>query len=34
MKKVGLFFITLVALFITAVWLAYRDLEEQYHHLD
>lgn len=34
MKKIGLFFVTLLALFVMAIWLAYRDLEEQYKHLD
>ncbi len=34
MKKVGILFITLIALFMTAIWLAFRDLEEQYKHLD
>ena len=34
MKKIGIFFITLLALFVTAIWLAYRDLEDQYQHLD
>lgn len=34
MKKIGIFFITLLALFATAIWLAYRDLEEQYKNLD
>jgi hypothetical protein len=34
MKKIGLFFITLLALFGMAVWLAYRDLEQQYKDLD
>ena len=34
MKKVALFFVALIALFATAVWLAYRDLEEEYQYLD
>jgi|GEM_PF-4145765 hypothetical protein len=34
MKKIGAIFALVLALFATAVWLAYRDLEQEYKYLD